>query len=394
VYRDYLRDYLAARRAVLVISVIGDRFANLSPEAERLFENRELEPLDEGTVWLTTVVHPAQDTTEGRTMVRGTLYWNVMVPPYERPKSRRSPWPRFFNEEEDDETVPRFFADAEGRRARLHDHDCPRFLFFKAQVLEKYLGTTGYTVEFHMRTWGRAQGPRYDSGIDVGINSRGLVTAFTGDLERLEEQELLHWAHYSSMPVGEVCSDLFQTRMMNNPPNAPAVPEILREAREATNLGFLERFGASLVRESELSTADRARVSIGPIRGDDQELCDLAVPLYEWLVASMQLSALRAPLDAAGCRYDERAGQFSLLNLLLTRQMNVPEDEARTLLSPLQGARSLRIAAAHRVERDLLETFAQMGVSVPFATTRDAWNWLVDSIAASLRSLGQRFRVS
>ncbi len=305
VHRDYLRDYLAARQAALVISLVGDRFANLLPEVERDFENRNLELLADN-MWLTTVVHPAQDSQRHRTMVRGALYWNVVVEPYPRPKPRRSPWPRFFPEADEDETVLRFIADAEGSLSRLGEAGCPAYLYFGPQVLEKYLTTPGYSVEFHMRNWGRAHGPRHDSGVDVGINSRGFVTAFAQDLERLHEQELFHWAHYSSLPVGEWCTELVQTRLMNNPPNAPSVVELLREARDATNVAYTDRFEQRLCRESELSERDRGRLSVGPVREDEQELFELVVPLYEWLVPSMDIPALRRPLDAAACVYIPR----------------------------------------------------------------------------------------
>jgi hypothetical protein len=140
-------------------------------------------------------------------MGRSSLYWNLVVEPYEHPKPERSPWPYFrppgASLSTPDQDRPRFIADIEGTRIVLSDYNHPLYLYFKPHVLEKYLETPGYRVFFHMRTWGQACGPQPESCVDVGINSKGLATAFAADIARLNPQEQLHWAHYSSLPSGE-----------------------------------------------------------------------------------------------------------------------------------------------------------------------------------------------
>ena len=113
-------------------------------------------------------------------------------------------------------------------------------------MLEKYLETPGYRVFFHMRTWGQACSPQTDSRIDVGINLKELVIAFAPDIAKLRPQEQLHWAHYFVLPDGEVCTELFETRMQQNPPHSPGFLDIIAGARTSLQDTCLRRFSGEL----------------------------------------------------------------------------------------------------------------------------------------------------
>jgi hypothetical protein len=100
-----------------------------------------------------------------------------------------------------------------------------------------------------MRAWGRAVGPR-DEGIDVGINSRDLLTAFAPDIARLPLQDQLHWAHYSSPPDGEICWEMFETRMQQRPPHSPGIVDFVGKARAQLNDSFRARYAVSFYESS------------------------------------------------------------------------------------------------------------------------------------------------
>ncbi len=164
-----------------------------------------------------------------------------------------------------------------------------------------------------MRTWGSAFGPGYLKGVDVGINSRGLVTAFARDIAVLPPSEQLHWAHYSSLPDGEVCDALFQTRMQNDPPHLPGVVDLDTAARAEFAEAYRLRFGVEVYGGYEPSSHDMARMSVGPVRGEMREVIDLAKTLYTWTTESLRVPALRLPLDAKAVKYDPTWKQIMLL---------------------------------------------------------------------------------
>lgn len=388
VHRDYLRDYLAARRAALVIAVVADRFAHAASDAELELDVFEDEPLGEYTS-RTTTLHSAADTRQEFAMGRSSLYWNRVVPPYERPRVRRSQWMYHGREselDEDEDSPPTFVADAEGRRCRAGAPGCPAYLYFRPQVLDKYLTTPGYGAAFHMRTWGGVWGPG-DTSVDAGINSKGLITAFAPDIADLPVQDQQHWAHHSSLPDGEVCVEMFQTRMQQRPPHSPSVPEVVGGARAALAEVYSRQFGADVYKAAEPLDRDRQRMSVGPVRGDMREVVDLAKPLYAWVVESLETKGLRAPLDARGVEYDKAVRQIALLRTVLTAVAGVPEADARVLVAPLVGLNELRVASAHALDRSLDASFKLLGFAGTPSAPRETWDGIVDSVVDALKRI-------
>jgi hypothetical protein len=388
VHRDYLRDYLAAKRAALVISVVADRFAHALNDTELQLEVVEDEPIGEYTS-VTTTLHSATDTWHGFAMGRSSLYWNLVVWPYVRPRVRRSQWLYHGREsdlEDDDDVPPTFIADAEGGRCRAGAPGCPAYLYVRPQVLDKYLTTPGYGAAFHMRTWGGAWGPG-DNSVDVGINSKGLITAFAADIADLPVRDQQHWAQYSSLSDGEVCAEMYQTRMQQRPPHSPSVPDLVANARAALTEIFKRKFGAEVYRAAEPLDRDRQRISVGPVRGDLREVVDLAKPLYAWVVESLETKGLRSPLDAKSVQYEKTARQIVLLRTVLTAVAAMPEADVRALIAPLVGLNDLRVASAHSLDHSLDGAFRLLGLPGTPSTPRQAWDGIVDSVVDSLKRI-------
>jgi hypothetical protein len=392
VHRDYLRDYLAARRAALVVAVVADRFANAPSDPELEMEVVEDEPLGENTSRRTTL-HSVEDTRHGFAMGRSSLFWNLVVPPYERPKVGRNQWMYHGRDSEltGDEDAPTFIADAEGGRCRAGEPGGPPYLYFRPQVLDKYLTTAGYGAAFHMRSWGFAWGPG-DTSVDVGINSKGLITAFAPDIADLSIQDQQHWAHHSSLPDGEVCVELFETRMQQRPPHCPSVLDLVTGARKNFAEAFARRFGGDVYNAFEPLERDEQRMSVGPVRGDMREVVDLAKSLYAWVVESLDTKALRSPLDAQGVAYEKGARQIVLLRTVLVSLAAVPEADARAVVAPLVGLNELRVAAAHALDHSLDAPYQLLGFSSTPTLPRAAWAGIVDSVAGALDRIATLLR--
>jgi hypothetical protein len=203
IHRDHLRDFLAATDMGLVVSVVADRFANAPTKDDLQLEMVESTKIDEFT-WLTTSFHNPEMTGHSQFRGRAILNRNLTVRPYDRPKFDRSPWP-YFGEHSTEESAPSFIINNEGERRSLPASGyLPEYmsrgigsygyLYFRPEVLQKYLNTPGYSVFFHMRSWGSASLSGDRGNVDVAINSLGLVNAFAPHIAQLSVSEQAYLA--------------------------------------------------------------------------------------------------------------------------------------------------------------------------------------------------------
>jgi hypothetical protein len=238
------------------------------------------------------------------------------------------------------------------------------YLYFRVEVLQKFLTSPGYSVFFHMRNWGTANLSGERGSIDVGINSQGLVNAFAPDIAKLTPAEQAYWSSFSSLPSGEICEDMFQTRMQLAPPNSPGIVDLVQESRASLNSIFEERFSLPLVNDWEPSYQELSRLSVGPISNQYTEVLDLTKILYGWIIETMRIGNLRDVLDSLGGNVDQNLRQIKLLE---------------------------RIGSAHIGSPALKSAFELLGSSIVPLTPREGWNLCADSIVNCLKAMTKKF---
>ncbi|MBE9256663.1 hypothetical protein [Dolichospermum sp. LEGE 00246] len=257
------------------------------------------------------------------------------------------------------------------------------YLYFRPDVLQKYLQGSGYSVFFHMRNWGEASLPGNRGRIDVGINSQGLVNAFAPDIADLDFSEQAYWASFSSLPSGEICEEMFETRMQQNPPHSPGVTELVEDVCSQVSIVFHNQFSVDMFNPIKPSKQDLCRLSIGPITNEYDEVLKLAKILYEWVIETMQIDSLRSALTTLGGKVDKQLRQIKLLERILIVK-GLDENQARKITAPLVGLNELRIGSAHIGNTELEPVFQLMGESKIPPTPRVAWNLCVDAVVSSL----------
>lgn len=378
---DYLRDYLAARKFALVIAVAADRFATRATEAElEITTTKEPMRIDDVTaIW--PITHPDKQSPFGRS----SLYWSIVVHPYPRPRPERSAWHYFGDLPDDGSVSPTFVLDAEGHRGTAKDAGLT-YLYFKREVLRKYLDSAGYSVYFHMRNWGSASTPK-NLSVDVGVNEAGLVTAFAPDIADLPNHDQAYWASFSVLPSGGVCRELYETRMMLRPPHSPSIPEIITGSVSALNEAFKARYGLSLYRARD-PLPSRRHLSVGPVTEKVEEFLDLTKILYAVTVEDIAEKALKEalPVDLQP-KKEENIRSIGLLERLLIAADH-PESDVRAVTSKLRALRNLRVVEAHLLSaNDVLNEFKIWGVAELPRSVRSMWHVAVDSIASALHEL-------
>ena len=403
IHRDFLRDFLSAAGMSLIISVVVDRFANSEVEAELgILQNDEIQP-DELASISTSIQSPETPRSSffrGRSIFRRTL----IIEPYDEPRYSRSPW--YFSRFEhpvDHQELPLFIVDDEGSKKKLlpsgdlgaymkNNIGNYGYLWFRAEVLRKYLNTPRYSVHFHMRNWGQASLPGDRGDVDVGINSLGLVTAFAPDIGQLPAEEQSYWASFSSYPSGEVCEELFQTRMQCNPPLSPCTTELIREARDCLAEVVRSRFAVELFDANEPTERERAMLGVGPLANEFSEVATLAKILYKWIFETMSITALRSVCHSLGQEPDNKLRQIKLLEKSLVL-LGLSFEESRSLTAPFAGLNDLRIGDAHIGSIDIEASMTLMGDSAQIQA-RGAWTVCVDSVTQNLKEIAARFSAS
>ena len=263
------------------------------------------------------------------------------------------------------------------------------YLYFRPEVLQKYIQVTGYSVFFHMRNWGIASLPGDRGTVDVGINSHGLVNAFAPDIAKLSIAEQAYWASFSSLPSGEVCEEMFQTRMQLNPPHSPGVIKLVRGARTLLDDVFKKGYRLDLFNPIEPSKLDLSKLSVGPLTNQYAEVLEFARILYGWVIETMQIDSLRACLGTFGQTVDKKMKELKQIKLLekILIAKGLEETQSRSITAPLVGLNKLRIGSAHIGILELETSFQLMGASTTPQTPRVNWNLCVDAVTVCLNSI-------
>jgi hypothetical protein len=399
VHRDYLRDFLAVMKMGLLISVVADRFANTLTEDELELTPAEDVKIDDFSS-LTAYKHHPESTHHGHFTGRSIIHRTYVVEPYDHPRYERSPW-YFFGKLQIDKTqLPLFIVDNEGNKRTLPqnvffgeyiENGIGNFgyLYFRPEVLQKFINIRGYSVFFHMRNWGIASLPGDRGTVDVGVNSQGMVNAFAPDIAKLSIAEQAYWASFSSLPSGEVCEEMFQTRMQQKPPHSPGVVDILRNCRTLLSDSLKKKYNVAIHNPIDPSALELSRLSVGPLTNQYSELLELARIMYGWLIETIRIDSLRLCLSTAGQTIDKRLKELRQIKLLekILVVNGLDETEALSATSPLVGLNELRIGSAHIGSLELEHGFQLMGALATPSTPREGWNFCVDSVARSFQSI-------
>ena len=400
VHRDYLRDFMSATRTGFLISIVADRLATASSLDDLGITPSQGEIIDELST-ITTIIH--QPESEGGLFKgQSILHRNMILNPYDTPKIERTPW-FFFGELEIDESqLPIFIVNSEGKQRTLpRNHYLQTYiekeignygyLYFRPDVLQKYLRVPGYSIFFHMRNWGLASMPGDQKTIDVGVNSQGLVNAFALDIANLNIAEQAYWASFSSLPSGEICDEMFQTRMQQNPPHSPGVIDLVKESCKHLDDAVKELASICVFKPFEPKDIELSRLSVGPITSQFEELLELAKVLYKWVVETMEVDSLRNVLKTLGESVDreiKKLRQIKLIERILIAK-GMKKVDARSVTAPLIGLNELRIGAAHNSNLQLDHIFKLLGENSIPKTPRDGWISCVDAVTISIHSIAK-----
>jgi hypothetical protein len=286
-----------------------------------------------------------EGTFEGKKLffVEGELWRNEWIEP--APKSP------LVCEEELEPTVF-FITDNKGKSEnRKTLVNGIRWLWFNPSVIEAILNIRGSSLGWYTRDTGTVScSPGYE--VHFGINKIGLINVLAKDIALLPDWQQKVWAGYNVAPDGKVSAELLMSQMEARPASTQAPEEYLSHGFELLNKLIKAKFGVSAFKEH--ADANRILRRIHRFRAvTTQGLFELAKDIYRFVGEKIDASEIKKIVNP---EKDEKWGQLKSLEKLLA--LRIGKETAYTLVSPLWGVYTLRLADSHLPSADISEAYS------------------------------------
>jgi hypothetical protein len=225
---DYLREYLSARRMLLVRQHDHTRFWDTPiEELGKTEDSGVVQRTDWGCYLLNTVNQASSGPPNFSRLVAKDF-----IPPYETPhrvsgKHRRRP-----TSSACPEFIVRKKVSGELEKQQPSEHNLGPPVFFDPKVLKRYYDQPSlYSAGFSAPGLGGASGPTWS--ISLGRNEEGVIIAWLGDFlkQNLPLEEIRYWHTYNIEPRGGMAQDFWRAQMALVPPSSPSLERRLLSLR-------------------------------------------------------------------------------------------------------------------------------------------------------------------
>lgn len=419
---EYLKDYLAARKAALRLYYYRERQAVLGADPKYKWPEDRLLVSDEhdrcevrcyeidasghapGTTWgvfktWRTDVDSEEDvpdfslndseTTEsettsgvwgedgGRFVVSGEMWRGEWIEP--AAKSCRIG----YSEPEEIQMVQ---VDGMGGKVdlqSLNSETIGKYLWFRPGVMNELLTYRGANKTWYTRDTGGIS-PSPDDLLHFGVNDLGFINVYAYDIARRPLWERRIWVASNCRPDGGVSAELMQAQMQCQPAQTTAAENLLVEALSFLDSIFQEKFTTKLLREHhEVAELER---KIFRFRGvDENGLRSLAKDIVKFSIERIDKKNL---VNALGKKSSDK-GTLKLLQELLTKYTD--SDYAYQLMTPLFGVYELRTADAHLSQSDIDGCYSMLKVDrlAPFVQQAAQ---IIENVAEALGAAGSNLK--
>jgi hypothetical protein len=358
VRRDHLRDFLAARKRILVRGFDNRLRLTLRevPQLELPFRNAQ----SRFDLW----VRP-ETLSWGKSNALVRMFGKYIVRPYVEPKHEAYKSQKREVDAEDERVPLIIGADDNGNAVEARSDGDAEFLtpvFFRRELLQRYYNNPRlYKVEpsliRYIDQW----------GIDYGINDSGLVHVWLGDFwQTLPSEEQLYWKSFNVTPSGGIEASFFQNQIAAEFADTEREDYKLLRAREALDDAWQRRFKFRLFRpiphhENYVLSSLHIPTST-ELREFSEQISYLAKALVEALDKARLEQEVTAKENLNDDKGQKKASIATLEVFLSERNLDKSGEPFCQQLRWLQSVRSK--LPAHLTSRaDLTALFAKGGFS-------------------------------
>lgn len=236
----------------------------------------------------------------------------------------------------------------------LNNEEVGKYLWFKPGVINELLSQRGACLKWYTEKTGGVS-PSPDWLVHFGTNKLGLVNAYAYDIARRPLWERRLWAGFNCRPDGGVSSELMAAQMECRPADTSAPEVLLPDAIAWLNDVIERKFGLPLLREHH-ETAELEK-KITRFRGVSEDgLRSLAKDIVKFSIERINKKSLVQALDEGKSDH----GTLKLMQRLLAKYTD--ETYAHSKMGPLFGVYDLRASDAHLSSSDVEECYSRIGV--------------------------------
>ena len=231
-------------------------------------------------------------------------------------------------------------------------------VYFNPNVLIKYLYDSRVSVHFSSETYGSIE--LDDATLPFGINTKGNIITWLGDLQSLPLADQHHWAVNGIGAQYDLRSEFYDAQISAQFTPPPLALQAINTLAD-WNAAFARTHGAGLYKgrslEDRLEDARRYRRILVQSKDD---FCRFASELNEIINESVDTAAVKAFLTAKGVQFPSGMKGNKLLELVYC---NILGDTAN-LIAPFFMLYDLRIWSDHAVSDGLLKDVStKLGVA-------------------------------
>lgn len=225
-------------------------------------------------------------------------------------------------------------------------------VYFKRAVLQDYVAEPArYEVTpFHLSClslW----------GVDISINSAGLVEVYLGDIgSKIPHEEWGHWRTHNVPPEGRMEEGRFRRDFLGQWASSPDPIGDLRRARDAANVAATRTLGGDLWRPLPPDLALQYRSLMGPLTDDSSAMIGPLLTIAKVFIDGLDAKVLKAAVG--GAEKDEKS--LSLLRRPLS-SLGDTADSSK-VLRDLYALRS-RGGVAHLSNSASKAALAELGIA-------------------------------
>ncbi len=232
-----------------------------------------------------------------------------------------------------------------------------RWLWFNPSVIEAILNIRDSSLGWYTRDTGTVGcSPGYE--VHFGINSIGLINVLAKDIALLPDWQQKVWAGYNVPPDGKVSAELLMSQMQAKPASTQAPEDYLLSGIVLLNKLIRDLFGVSVFKEH--ADANKILKRIHRFRAVTKKgLFELAKDIYRFVGERIDTEEIKKVVNP---KKDEKWGQLKSLEKLLA--LKVGKEAAYTLVSPLWGIYSLRLADSHLPSTDINEDYSLCRIDI------------------------------
>ena len=240
-------------------------------------------------------------------------------------------------------SLPQFIVATDGTRmasVELDDEEIGRWLWFRSSVVAELQSRRGFSIEWYTAETG---GIRSTSGYvtHFGLNTADLVTVYAYDVARLPAWEQHVWAAHNVVPDGKVSEELLAAQVETRPASTHAAEDLLLRSMRMLEAGFHQHFGISLFTHDIDDTEVLRQISRFASQ-DQPSLLRLAKEIVRVFSDRLNVPVLRQFSTHAE---KAKLGSNKLLQDVLAQKVGV--EKARGIFGPIVGAYDMRVGDAH-----------------------------------------------